>query len=532
LSRPRLLAAGTHNDKLRILDTDTGQIHAPEELPQVITSGRGGYLVGTNLYGLVAECQAFWGQNQEWVSRIQSKTRKVTRGDRRAVFGTFLPIYFGFKFRKQEGRRGQLKETTRRLYYHCIDLEEIAGLKKVQLTEAVDAGFALLEMCERRGVQWTATRGGLGARLLKASPKWELGRRPAPGFINDQAREHLPGNYYGLGASIGSNYKTAIYVDQSSSHHAIASTTNVPHPHYLRARGNARQLAAGKFKPWVARDEMDAVFSQYGLVAAMISVSHIPDKIKHLYPPFMHKPGRRVEYIYTNERHYFDSDYATIEYLCAAWVAPLPDPAVREFGEWALSENKQFPNSAKKPILLSAYGTLAKRRPEPGKPLINYYSGEGKGWPSLLPIAGTMREIPWRPQNPVWQSTVTNVIARGVIEAECRARSLALAQELHTYGIRTLSIYVDGLILETDRVPFLPDGWRVSHALTNVRFLHPNSFTSDEVDKLPGVPRSTTERRYAARRPLARGHRADALKQLALLPTAAGAKARDELLPF
>jgi hypothetical protein len=543
MDKPRILALGTHNDTLQLLDTYTGEIHNPHALPQLVAEGPGGYLGGVNLFTVVAQCQKAWGESASWVIRIQAKTRKVIRGNKRAVYGTFLPIYFGFRQRQQVGGRANREWLDHSRYFHCIDFDEISGQRSIGLTECVETCYELLAMCQRRGVKWNANRGGLAARLLKASPKWEADRRAAPRFINEHAREFLPGNYYSLGARISKSYKTAIYVDQSSAHHSIAASIETPHPNHTHARGRTRELEKGKPKQWLNRYQYDSVLRQYGLVAGMVSIKTIPNNIKHLYPPFMHTPGRRIVHFYTNEYYYFTTEYADLEYIVAAWVSPIPDPAVKEYAEWSLDELHNEPHSKyKKPLLLAAYGTLAKKS-EPDKPFINYYAGAGKGWKTELPIAGVMREVIWRPKETQIQPAVVNVIARGMIEAETRVRALKYALELHRMGMNILSIYVDGLIIETDALslfpPMMPDGWRVSHVLTHVRFFHPNSFVSDQIDKLPGVPtgelRDRINKRYRAREPFNNNREEIARKMRARLlvaPTAEGALARDELLPF
>jgi hypothetical protein len=90
-------------------------------------------------------------------------------------------------------------------------------------------------------------------------------------------------------------------------------------------------------------------------------------------------------------------------------------------------------------------------------------------------------------------------LARGIIEAETRRRSLLYARQLEAKGISVLSVYVDGLILDTDRLPFLPEGWEVEAYLTDLVFQHPNSWTSRTISKQPGIPGRSTQGEQARR---------------------------------
>lgn len=470
-----------------------------------VVKGDGGYLVGCNLYAHVGRLCEVFADFPGWTVQIQSKERKLLRGSGRVVIGSFLPIYFGFvpvqrsrngqkdsrpSGDRRRGRKGAGRAAARLFY--CMDLTEIVGVREVRLGDCMSYGESILQLCEARGVKFTANRGGLASRLLKASPYWEKGRRAAPRFINEHARKQLPGNYYGLGTTVGKTHKSAIYVDQTSAHHSVALTTPLPHPHHLRARGYDREGS----RAWIVdRDKVRGFFdSHIGLVAAMVSVSHIPEKIRHLYPPFMHTPGRRIEYVYTNELDYFDGHRADIEFIVAAWTSTIADPAIPEYANWALGQRNEGPG--RKPLLLSAYGSLAQRS---DRPLTMYLPWRGYGMRTMLPGAGYLNERtkPVREDRP--QPRIVNVLARGLIESETRKRSLAYATELHRNGVPVLSVYVDGLILDTDRLPFLPEGWEVESYLTNVQWQHPNSWTSDTVSKQPGVPGRLTQAEQAKR---------------------------------
>lgn len=140
-----------------------------------------------------------------------------------------------------------------------------------------------------------------------------------------------------------------------------------------------------------------------------------------------------------------------------------------------------------KPALLATYGILASRP----KQIEFGFRIAAKGEPVVYrtPHGGleamrvqTSREL---------ESSVVNVIHRGMIEAETRARSLRLARDLAAGGHEVLAIYADAVFIRSASVPLLPHPWRVSGHLTDLRFFNATSFTSNELERLPGIPRET-----------------------------------------
>lgn len=477
----RILCVGSTSKGTEVYDSATGEVHPVSDLGDLVVHGEGGILAGVALFNQVGPLNKKFEKYKTWTIQIKSVQRQLIRKERRVVIGTFLPVMFGFtSSRRAGGGRSSTRASSR--VFHCMDLEDMMGIRQVTLTECIEYTNSITELCKQRGIAFTAGRGALAARLLKASPAWQPGRRAAPEFVNHLARKKLPGNYYGLSAQLHKTYKGALYVDQTSAHHAIASTIEVPHPDYIRARGLHRLVESGRTGRW--RDSVHDVEGT-GLLAVVVNIQHIPDRRKHLFPPIFHTPGRRLEYIYTNETHYFDGKYGVIEYVVAAWTGEVPDPAIPEYARWAMDHRSGGPG--RKPVLLAAYGALALRT---DRPTTTYYARHPRGLDTELPNAGRFAEVVRERRENQPQPAIVNVLARGLIEAETRARSLRLAQQLDADGIPVLSVYVDGIIAETDRLPFLPEGWEVERALTNLSFQNPTSFLSDEIRKQPGVPRS------------------------------------------
>lgn len=489
----RIIAIADIGGKIMVYDSLDGQVHDPSQLPLIIMNGPGGFIAGLNLYPHIAACQSAHASTPGFVAQVTSTKRAMVRGPKRMVIGVFLPNMVGFR---DPNRHRKAR------YFQCMEFGELFGGDVGRDVPSVLAtARAVLSLLAKRGVlQWTASKGGIAARMLKASPEWELKRHGAPRFINALAREHMPGNHYGLGARISETIPRAIYLDQDGAHHAAAMSVPIPHPHFIRERGAASALANGSIREWCHADsdllaELQA--SHYGLFACLLTIGNVPNALLHMVPKWMREPGTRVVYLHSNEWWYLGLTWVTLNYVCAAWTATVRDPAIVEYAEWASGAAKDF--RAFKPTLLAAYGMLAVKSDNVST---TYWGGPGvaeRGLKTTIPVAGPMRELTWMRDEGAPGPATANVIGRGIIEAETRSRSLSYAWELHGMGIRVVSVYVDGLMIEADQAPLPRPGWSVKSELTRLRFLAPNSYVSQEEEKLPGIPRDALDRRRSAR---------------------------------
>lgn len=486
MNSSRLLAIGDDSAGApRVLDTSTGELHPVSLLAALIGMGEPGIICGYQIFPYIAECQAIYADNPDWTCRIATRQQTLIRRGTTVTVGNFIPTHCGFRDRNRN-RKSRI--------FRVLDLSELTGRNfgTVSISEVVDQTSQVLDMLSRRGSKFATGRGGIGLAIMRASKEWSKERRPAPSFINDMAREKLPGNHYALHhRAQDSVKKTATYLDQSAAHHQIAATLPLPDPASMRARG----LERSRDGVWCKPDELTG---HIGLVLAMCSFSPIPPSSRHLFPPFMLEQGRRLEYVYTNELDYFDGVHATMEYAVCAWTSTKPDSLLPEYAAWCLDELKRPGKNIKKGALLAAYGALATR-----PRLTHSYVHDTRACNKVhVPIAGDMKPIIRQPSGR--QPKHVNVIARGMIEAETRKRSLRYARELERMGIPVWCVYVDGLIIGTDSPPIPREGWRVSHQLTDVRFLFANSFTSRELEKMPGVPLEMRRRRDRAMMPVRR----------------------------
>jgi hypothetical protein len=467
-----------------VIDTHTGEVHDKLSIDTLLSTRPGGVIAGRNMYpilcSLISDIRKDWG----WTASIHVQHQPAGQ-DR--VHGVIYYSHLTHRFRKVRVsgvrfRPGSIKWVVLNLELFCED------------ADIESASRSLVSLAESRGVSLRYSPGTMGSAMIRASPKWTRDRRPAPRFISEIAREHLPGNLYSLRDDFSTS-EGAIYIDQKSSHHNVASSIDLPHPHYLHARGRIRAVEKGMCPKWMS--SMRLLSKHTGLIACKVICRTIPNNLKHLYPPWAHEPGERDVWIWTPELRLLD-ERVRLLWVSAGLTSYVPDPVLSEYSKWAISQLSKPHHSAIKPALLAAYGMLAIR----SKKTVVKYTVHGRPKPprsdavSLPLIDGDVyRAIIQRRRTP----SIQNVICRGVIEAEVRTRSLEMARHLESEGLPVLQIYADGLIVETDQVPILPNQWRVAASLTEVSRENPSSIISRELVRLPGIPNGRRATYIAAR---------------------------------
>lgn len=453
-----------------VVNADTGEVAEGLTEGEFLRLG-GGTIAGRNLYPLVAGYMngVRTAGDSGWTGKIHAQEQRSAKGEAR-VKGA---IYFSHLTYRHPKRKHKRAPATK---YLILNLELFTESEDLE-----SAARDILKLCRRRGVTPRYSPGSLGSALLRGSPEWQRLRRPAPHFISAAARPHLPGNYYALRPGYRKVAK-AYYVDQQSSHHTVASTIDLPHPHYLRARGRFRAVEAERY-PDTYRD-LGTLDRHVGLIVARVRCARIPQQYSHLYPEWMREPGVHVRWIWTPELRLLD-DKVSVEGVTAALTSVRADPALSEYARWSLTQLAEPHNSAIKPALLAAYGMLAVRSDRD----LTLYAAHAQEPPprwkqTKLPLLDRAYRSTVRSRVPAIQ----NVIARGVIEAEVRTRSIEYARELESEGIPVVHVYADGVIAATDQLPLPPPGWRIAGALTNVTSPAPHSILSAELVRLPGIP--------------------------------------------
>lgn len=462
------------------------------------------YVAGTRLYSTLAQLnEMMTPEASGWRMRISTRRRSVmSRNGKRSVLGQFFVDYMALYTRARipQGK----KRKTRRI--DIINLELFKEPPPEGINDQMSMAVAILELCHSRKTTFRNTRGSLASAFLKQSPYWEKGRHAAPRFINQTAREQLPGNFYSVayakkGEKFGGTvFDHCYYLDQKSSHHNIALTTPVPHPQQIHARGYYQRAMERDYRRWADHksDVGKLLLSgrHIGLVLARVHISTIPGSMTHLYPPWAtRKRGERYIWLWTPELRLFEGDHRIqLEHFVCALTADTADPVIPEYAEWSLDQLKVNAQRKKatKSILLAGYGMLAFNARQ--YDVYHYWGGRNTKPKVQIPVAGTVGETRIRLPDDI-EPTIVNVAARGVIEAEARTRSIEFARQLTSQGLHVPQIYADGLLVHTDTLPFLPDGWDVSHSLTHVTIPRPNAIVSRELVKLPGVSRQSEEDR-------------------------------------
>lgn len=380
--------------------------------------------------------------------------------------------YFGFR-RPNGHERGR--------WFHVLDPltffdSDLSGTELRSWAEDV------ISFCRDNDLPIRPTSAGIAGLLLRDRRFWPELRRKIPTATNERLRDTLPGNYYRANCLVGWPYK-ALYVDQVAAHHAVATELAFPHADYLYGRGFFDD--DNDNDPWITPDdpEYPEIIGSPGVVRAVVSIPH------RRLGPFPHPieelgSGDHVVKIYTSEIDFLAERGIKIRHLSASWTAPIADPGLNAYARWSLDQLRAADPARLqwlKPLLLSAYGLLAAR---PRKLQTAYRVGSG---PEVsIGATGPIGRL--RTARSETQIPIANVIARGMIEAEVRRRSLQLADQLLHAGKEVLSIYADGILFVGDPI-LLPPGWEIEGRSERLYVLDDVSIIAtdeSEIVKLPG----------------------------------------------
>lgn len=450
-------------------------------------------IVAQGVAALLRDLHERFHEHPDWqfkCSPIERERFGPERQRQSVVTTDTMVTWLGFRGRRiADGPRGGKRHEPNR-YHRTLDpvtftrksideLSELTGLEALHTWATQVRRFAA-----RQNVSLRATGGSLSSQFLRDSRFYPVARRKVPSATNAHARDQLPGNHYRLMENEGTEHD-AYYLDQIASHHNCAKDIHFPHANELRAYGHFRTLENKRGLPLRS-------LSGRGLFYCKIQVPHLP--ITHFAPPWAMKSGERTAYIYSNELSVAAELGIQIEYVIAAWISNVRDRGLNKYAEWSLSQLKEVPTYERawlKPILLSTYGILAA---SPRIHRVGFAKATG-GTSALYPAGAghlpVIEHATTRPAEPAY----SNVIHRGMVEAEARQRSLALARNLSKQGHRIIAVYADSVFVHARNIddenvplPLPPEGWQVEQVLTRLRFLNPVSFTSDQITKLPGIP--------------------------------------------
>jgi hypothetical protein len=446
------------------VNADTGEVVDP-----LISIERGGgVLCGYELY---AELALLWESElggRGWKLHLNGRKNRDTRNTR---------LYFKSASRRLP-KMGGKRFTTKWVIWNLEQLSNhphenvilaAKRLRRLLIDREVETG----RPCP------PSTQGAMGRSMLKASPEWG-DRTFIPWFIDKIAREHLPGNHYSLRHGFRRDSGITL-IDQQAAHHNIANTTPVPHPQSIHRRGWKSPGEGGR---WLL--SAHNLRHQMGLILATVDIGHIPLRELHLYPSWSQVPGEWKRWIWTPELRLQD-DKCRVRGVHTALTGDRIDTALWEYSDFTLAQIRADPHPVIKPVLHSAYGSLATNKYGEFETII---LGDPGNYPNpeelKLPWIDTMAHavITRGRGTPTYQNT----IAYGVITAEQTVRSLELARVFEwEHGIHVVQVYADAILVRTREVPFVPPGWSIKAELDDVFAGLPNQILSAQIQRIPGI---------------------------------------------
>lgn len=489
-SLPIIAVAGTS-----VLIERTGETTTTNDLPDLLRIEPSSILVAHNVALTVWELDKAYDGDPRWQFRMFPVEREVYHPDgrrHRTIVKNVVVSFCGFM---------GMKEPRIASHYH-YPLDPLVFVNKTARQIRADTDESLLVALyewarDVRGflldndLAVRPTSGGLAGQLLRDKRWFPRDRRKVPRATNRRARDYLPGNHYELFSPEDRYIKHAYYLDQENAHHSCAEALSFPHPDTLYAKGRFD----GRDRPWLrpSSPRFKQVLREHGLFRLRIHVPHLPDG--SFPPPCMSRQGEHTVFVWSNELDDIRALGGRIEYIIAAWTSPDRCTGLTQFATWAINTLKESAPSRKewlKPALLSTYGVLAAK---PRYMEFAYKQATGAEL-ATYPIACEEIEVMTKRAARKHEPGTANVIHRGMVEAETRARSLRLARQLAACGIEVLSVYADSVFARADgpELPLLPHPWKLKSMLNGLRFVNEVSFTSREMNKLPGIPRELQTR--------------------------------------
>lgn len=481
----------------------TGELTPRSELWRTILTDPGTIMVCENAPAILRDLDIRFGTFPGWQYRVTPVVRRKFRQhktSRPTETRDVVVNFFGFRIPHGERYSTYYHYPIDTLTFFGGTVGKVWGRDVDTLAMLIEWGMDVRAFCVDNSLKVTPTSGGLASQLLRDARFFPHPRRKVPRATNDKARAHLPGNHYELFVPEMSTQKDAYYLDMSGAHHHAASSLTFPHPDRLYGRGafrNPPESVIGR-ESWarVGTPKFERTIRTHGLFLLRIAVPGHLQRTTTLYPPpWLRQPlGVRLAWVYSNELPLVRRFEARIEGIEAAWTASTTDAGLNRYAKWSLQETAAMGHGRKawlKPTLLAAYGLLAARPRAREFGYKHAVNGEAatylsSGGPIPVEVLKTTGEQ---------DSPIANVIARGMIEAQVRAEVLSLATTLHGYGSKVLALYADSVIISADgALPLLPPPWRIKTELTRLEFFNPVSFASDQMIRLPGIPRDAVDR--------------------------------------
>lgn len=492
---------------LIVVESMNDEVFPSEDLPTVLRNHEPAIVVCQGFGQHLQRLQRVYEHDPQFNYRVTPIHRYArpwtTEGEKRVEQGMIVDAVCNYV-----GWRAENKKDPNR-YHYPLDpiwfltagIDDLDDRNLPRVVKLYEWAKQVRSWCAENELRIKASAGGLAAQLLKDPRFFPEARRKAPRLINDIARYRLPGNYYSLRGKTNHYYR-AMYLDMENAHHALASRLSFPNVNGLHAYGN-----------W-SRDEVDSesptregtpfapgdspLLNCHGLLHCRIAVPHIPRML--FPPPYMERGGVRDVFLYTNELELVTGLGGEILGIHSAYVSRDTDPGLNKYARWAVGQIRKHPDYKPwlKPTLHASYGLLAAR-PSPFETGHFRAKGGERGEYHMgnvsLPVFIKRREREI-------ETSIANVIHRGMIEAEVRKESLWFARFLTEVDRHhVLAIYADAIFIEDTGRPIraLQPPWRLSKYVTSLRFHSATHFTSPQLSRLPGVPATARERLIRSR---------------------------------
>lgn len=347
------------------------------------------------------------------------------------------------------------------------------------------------DWCKEYNLPLPTALSGIASSLLRDERFYPEARGRVPRATNERVRPFLPGVYSELRAKPYRTIPAAVSLDQRRAYHKAAQAVPLPDPNTLFARGYFQVPDDAPL--WCGKGDMvyNRTVDQPGLVLAR-ATSRITHK-HETRPPAINYTGTRDVYLWTNEINLCETTGLQIEGLIAAWTSTNKDHGLARYGAWAeeaIDNASPYRSKWLKPTLHAAYGLLGARARD-----LHIAHRLGRAAAALYLIGGHSFPV-HETVLPNTAPPTTNVPALGVLQAEIRASTMKLANDLIMEGVDVLHVHADGIHVN-GKLPLLNlDDWSIEPR-TNLHYLDRVSWLADEGDTLPGRDQ---QQRLATRR--------------------------------
>lgn len=481
---------------------ENGEIYPFKNLPLLIRTQPSSILVAVNIGMVVRFLDTELRSDPLWQFRATptQHTAWGTKNKKELHTKECVITYLGF--RGPNKKRGHYHYPLSPQTFLLKTLKEIYPGPEPTIVRLMEWGKDVREFLKKHQLNLSPTAGGVAAQFLKDSKFYPEPRRKVPRKTNEKARQHLPGNFYQLYEAEESFHRYhATYLDQNSAHHNAAAKIEFPDANTLYRRGRFNSLQDRSFAR-AGTDKFDDLIREFGLfyLAYESPRFHKTDFPLPQLDPLKWGYGRG--YFFSNELPYLKTLGVRLRHIIACWTSPDKDEGLNKYAKFALHEISNAHLKSKKwmkPTLLSAYGILAAKP----KVMESGYRSAENAIPNKYPLGSGWIDVETRASKKPREPIMSNVIHRGMIEAQTRIESLEFARELAKQGHTILSIYADSIFVTSDKpLPLLPKLWKVEQHLSFLQFQDSTHFTSIELDKQPGVPLDFRNRvRYLPKRP-------------------------------